>query len=111
MVHLWNMIEPATDLAWQASVANIALRSFWVLLQVLPTDVDYRVMLTFLEFYHTLLQFVNYKLYHSLGVQYPPVVDPKLEEAAAGLESLMQVRLQSANGSLEAGKPTLHCQG
>lgn len=59
--------------------------------QVLPTDVDYRVMLTFLEFYQTLLQFVNYKLYHSLGVQYPPVVDPRLEEAAAGLESLMQV--------------------
>jgi pescadillo protein len=62
---------------------------------VLPTDVDYRVMLTFLEFYHTLLQFVNFKLYHALGVQYPPVVDPRLEEAAAGLESLMQVSQES----------------
>ena len=61
-------------------------------LQVLPSDVDYRVMLTFLEFYSTLLQFVNFKLYHMLGVRYPPVVDPKLEQAAAGLAALMQVR-------------------
>ncbi|CAK0758348.1 hypothetical protein CVIRNUC_002613 [Coccomyxa viridis] len=58
--------------------------------QVLPTDVDYRVMLTFLEFYQTLLQFVNFKLYNTLGVRYPPVVDPKLDEAAAGLASIMQ---------------------
>lgn len=60
--------------------------------QVLPADVDYRVMLTFLEFYSTLLQFVNFKLYHTLGVRYPPVVDPTLERAAAGLAALMQVR-------------------
>ena len=59
---------------------------------MLPTDVDYRVMLTFLEFYQTLLQFVNFKLYSTLGVRYPPVVDPKLDEAAAGLASIMQVQ-------------------
>ena len=47
-------------------------------------------MLTFLEFYQTLLQFVNFKLYHSLAVAYPPVLDSKLEEAAAGLASIMQ---------------------
>lgn len=47
-------------------------------------------MLTFLEFYQTLLQFVNYKLYHSLSVHYPPVLDSRLEEAAAGLASIMQ---------------------
>lgn len=66
-------------------------------LQVLPTDVDYRVMLTFLEFYHTMLQFVNYRLYHSLGVRYPPVVDSKLEEAAAGLSAIMQVGCQPSS--------------
>ena len=60
---------------------------------MLPADVDYRVMLTFLEFYSTLLQFVNFKLYHTLGVRYPPIVDPTLERAAAGLAALMQVRL------------------
>jgi hypothetical protein len=30
--------------------------------QVLPPDVDYKVIKTFLEFYNTLLQFVMYKL-------------------------------------------------
>jgi pescadillo len=58
--------------------------------QVLPQDVDYRVMLTFLEFYHTLLQFVNFKLYHGLGIKYPPLVDSRLEKAAAGLTALMR---------------------
>ncbi len=60
-------------------------------------DVDYRVMLTFLEFHHTMLQFVNYKLYHALGVRYPPIVDPKLEEAAAGLSAIMQVPFSFVN--------------
>ena len=39
------------------------------LAQVLPVDVDYRVMVTFLEFYETMLQFVNFKLYHVIGVR------------------------------------------
>ncbi|KXZ46900.1 hypothetical protein GPECTOR_39g394 [Gonium pectorale] len=58
--------------------------------QVLPADVDYRVMLTFLEFYNTLLQFVNFKLYHMLGLRYPPVLDKRLEEAAAELAGIMK---------------------
>jgi hypothetical protein len=39
------------------------------LAQVLPVDVDYRVMLTFLEFYETMLQFINFKLYNMLEVR------------------------------------------
>ncbi|NWH74918.1 PESC protein, partial [Piaya cayana] len=39
-----------------------------------PTDVDYRVMATFTEFYTTLLGFVNFRLYHSLNLLYPPKV-------------------------------------
>ena len=35
------------------------------LAQVLPNDVDYRVMLTFLELYATMLRFVHFRLYHS----------------------------------------------
>ncbi|XP_076587890.1 pescadillo [Chaetodon auriga] len=44
-----------------------------------PTDVDYRVMATFTEMYTTLLGFVNFKLYHSLNLVYPPKLDSKTE--------------------------------
>jgi pescadillo protein len=40
--------------------------------QQLPADVDYRVMCTFLDFYLTLLKFVNFKLYLGAGLVYPP---------------------------------------
>lgn len=39
--------------------------------QHVPQGVDFRVMLTFFEFYETLLGFVLYKLYGDLGVRYP----------------------------------------
>ncbi len=39
--------------------------------QRLPFDIDYKVMGTFLEFYQSLLKFVNYKLFSDIGVQYP----------------------------------------
>lgn len=82
---------------------SIADCQTWALhMQVLPADVDYRVMLTFLEFYHTLLQFVNFKLYHSLAVHYPPVLDSKLEEAAAGLTAIMQ---DLAQGNTQQAQP------
>jgi pescadillo protein len=51
------------------------------LAQLLPADVDYRVMLTFLEFDEALLGFVNFRLYHSLQLPYPPAA-----AAAAGDE-------------------------
>ncbi|CAJ1068816.1 pescadillo [Xyrichtys novacula] len=44
-----------------------------------PTDVDYRVMATFTELYTTLLGFVNFRLYHSLNLIYPPKMDSKVE--------------------------------
>ncbi|KAK6928379.1 BRCT domain [Dillenia turbinata] len=56
--------------------------------QVLTDDVDFNVMLTFLEFYETLLSFVNFKLYHSINVKYPPILDPRLEALAADLYAL-----------------------
>ncbi|PWZ56512.1 hypothetical protein Zm00014a_011884 [Zea mays] len=56
--------------------------------QVLTDDVDFNVMLSFLEFYETLLGFVNFKIYHSINVNYPPILDPRLEALAVELYAL-----------------------
>jgi len=42
-------------------------------------------MMTFLEFYQTLLGFVNYKLYTDMNLIYPPKIDIKKDEGNAGL--------------------------
>lgn len=50
-------------------------------------DVDFRIMATFVEFYTTLLGFVNYRLYTSIGLVYPPRFDAQREERGAELEA------------------------
>lgn len=40
-------------------------------------------------FLQTLLAFVNYRLYNSINVKYPPILDPRLEALAAGLFYLL----------------------
>jgi pescadillo protein len=47
----------------------------YVFSQKMPSDVDFRVMLTFVEFYATLIGFINFKLYHSLNLKYPPQIE------------------------------------
>ena len=39
----------------------------------------------YLFWWQALLGFVNFKLYHSINVKYPPILDPRLEALAAGL--------------------------
>ena len=68
--------------------------------QILPKDVDMRVMLTFLEFYHSLLRFVMFKLYHDMGLKYPPVVRPEKEEISAELDGIIQ-ELSGAQRSVQ----------
>ncbi|KAL0474940.1 pescadillo [Neurospora intermedia] len=48
-------------------------------------DVDFRIMGTFVEFYMTLLGFVNYRLYSSIGLKYPPKFDQLKDENGAEL--------------------------
>ncbi len=43
--------------------------------QNLPAEIDYKVMVTFLEFYEVLLKFVNYKLFTSVNLSYPIAID------------------------------------
>ncbi|KAJ3145158.1 mRNA-binding ribosome synthesis protein nop7 [Geranomyces michiganensis] len=53
--------------------------------QRVPTDVDFRVMSTFLELYETLIGFVNFKLYSEVNLVYPPKIDEERDSGAAGL--------------------------
>ncbi|TQV96222.1 hypothetical protein V2A60_003343 [Cordyceps javanica] len=48
-------------------------------------DVDFRIMGTFVEFYMTLLGFINFRLYTSIGLKYPPKFDLVKDENAAEL--------------------------
>ncbi|KAG7555261.1 BRCT domain [Arabidopsis suecica] len=66
--------------------------------QVFTNDVDFGVLLTFLEFYETLLAFINFKLYHSLNVKYPPILDSRLEALAADLYALSRYIDASSRG-------------
>src|SRR5579862_6438927 len=42
-------------------------------------------MLTFLEFYQTFVSFINYRLYTSINLVYPPKLDIEKDESGAGL--------------------------
>ena len=56
----------------------------------MPSDVDFKVMLTFIEFYATLLGFINYKLYNSLNLKYPPMVGAVLyDHLLCGIRIIM----------------------
>eukprot|EP00929_Paragymnodinium_shiwhaense_P116788 TRINITY_DN8669_c0_g1_i1.p1 TRINITY_DN8669_c0_g1~~TRINITY_DN8669_c0_g1_i1.p1 ORF type:complete len:606 (-),score=233.28 TRINITY_DN8669_c0_g1_i1:208-2025(-) len=56
--------------------------------QELPEEVDFRVMLSFLEFYRSVVKFVNFKLYADLGMQYPPKRLEKKANSAAEVAAL-----------------------
>ncbi|KAK4191896.1 Pescadillo N-terminus-domain-containing protein [Podospora australis] len=51
-------------------------------------DIDFRIMGTFVEFYMTLLSFVNYRLYTTIGLKYPPKFDEAKDNQSAELAAL-----------------------
>jgi pescadillo protein len=69
--------------------------------QHVPSDVDFRIMLTFLEFYQTFIGFVNYRLFTELGLVYPPRLNTDKEKGAGGLAAieLEQVGFSGQNAS------------
>ncbi|XP_061189628.1 pescadillo-like isoform X2 [Saccostrea echinata] len=73
-----------------------------------PEDVDYKVMQTFVELYTTLLGFINYKLYHSLNLHYPPKLELETDAPADESEEKMtekerfQERLSAFSQSLKS---------
>jgi len=63
-------------------------------------DIDFRIMGTFVEFYMTLLGFINFRLYKELGLRYPPLFDKAKDDENAELGSF------SLEGLTLVGAPT-----
>ena len=55
----------------------------------IPSDIDFRIMLTFLELYQTLLGFTFFKLYTDINLVYPPKLDAAKDDDAAGIGALL----------------------
>jgi len=64
---------------------------------VQPAEVDMRLMSIFVEFYTTVLGFVNFRLFHSLNLTYPP----KLATVTEAGEADMEDRVGALNQSLQ----------
>ena len=62
-------------------------------------DIDFRIMGTFVEFYTTLLGFVNYRLYTSVGLVYPPKFNAKSDEQGGELAAFQLEGRANANGA------------
>jgi len=68
-------------------------------------DVDFRIMGTFIEFYMTLLGFVNLRLYTSVGLKYPPRFDQNKDDQGAELAALTLEGTEHGVPSLEGANP------
>ncbi|KAJ9102934.1 hypothetical protein QFC20_004900 [Naganishia adeliensis] len=64
---------------------NVRWLEPWEFKQTVPADVDFRILLTFLDLYRTLTSFVLFKLYTDENLVYPPQLDVKLDEAGQGV--------------------------
>lgn len=76
--------------------------------QVLPSDVDYSVMLTFLDLYQCILSFVNFRLYTASNMAYPPKIvrltDAKgLGLAAVEVQKISSTAKKAGTGGDDAG--------
>lgn len=82
--------------------------------QRVTKEVDYRIMGTFVEFYCTLLGFVNFRLYTSIGLIYPPKFDLKSDEKGAELAAFTlegrQVGQSIENGDQQKAITNGHTQ-
>jgi pescadillo len=72
--------------------------------QKMAGDIDFRIMGTFIEFYTTLLGFVNYRLYTTLGLVYPPKFNSASDEQGGELGAYtLEGRLISTQQTIANG--------
>ncbi|TGZ50903.1 pescadillo homolog [Temnothorax longispinosus] len=62
-------------------------------------EVDFKIMSTFVEFYIVMLGFVNYRLYHTLNLHYPPkLTNPgNVEQTLVDEEAYVSERINALN--------------
>ena len=69
-------------------------------------DIDFRIMGTFVEFYTTLVGFVNFRLYTSIGLVYPPKFSAKSDEQGGELGAFqLEGRGVGTNGDFATNDP------
>jgi len=56
--------------------------------QDFPAEVDFKVLLTFVDLHKTIIKFVNYRLFTQAGLKYPPSLDMKAAKNSATVTSL-----------------------
>lgn len=72
--------------------------------QSMGGDIDFRIMGTFVEFYTTLLGFVNFRLYTSIGLVYPPKFNQSSDDQGAELDAFtLEGKSIEAEKQLENG--------
>jgi pescadillo len=69
-------------------------------------DIDFRIMGTFVEFYTTLLSFVNFRLYSSIGLVYPPKFNARSDERGGELGAFTVEGLVIDDLQLSIAEPT-----
>lgn len=92
---------------YQANVKGEEVR--WVIPfkfpENIPSDIDFRIMMTFLEFYSTLLHFVLFKLYTDSGLVYPPKIDVEQDKILSGINAYI-LESQEETSVLNAEVPS-----
>ncbi|KAL9061094.1 MAG: hypothetical protein Q9162_000239 [Coniocarpon cinnabarinum] len=66
-------------------------------------DIDFRIMATFVEFYTTLLGFVNFRLYTTAGLVYPPKFNASSDEQGAALTAFT-LQARQINGDTDSSR-------
>lgn len=67
--------------------------------QHVPHDVDFRILLTFLDLYRTMVGFVLFKLYTDENLVYPPPLDVELDEQGESVGAFKLVERKAAEGA------------
>jgi pescadillo protein len=75
--------------------------------QQTSSNVDYQVMTTFLEFHEVLMGFVNYKLFNSLGIKYPLVIDAAKAGEGENLKALVTESITDNSSATTVPKSVL----